>query len=363
VLPIILNDRGKNIMDKIRMNIDTIQSQENNLLSSEALRLQVDSRTTIDTILTAILIASVITGVSIFVINRRIHRRHLNVQRSLQAEIKKRTEELQNANNQLLIAHTALVTTERAKEEFISMISHELKTPLVPLKGYAQMLLRPKFMGGAEVNERQKNAIDAMNRSIEKLQALIDDVMDVYKLDMGKLKFSMTDTDITKLINDSILDLRPLTLNKKIDLVSDIEVNGNVFCDPNRIDQVLSNLIKNSIDFVPDNGNGKIIVRAQKEDYNDSGNNINMILFTVEDNGIGINPEKADKLFQKFYQIDTGPTRKHAGTGLGLVICRGIIEAHGREIWVDNTRRIGATIKFTLPVRGQEDQGERDTGV
>ena len=270
---------------------------------------------------------------------------------------------MQNANNQLLIANTALVTTERAKEEFISMISHELKTPLVPLKGYAQMLLRPKFMGGAQVNERQKNAIDAMNRSIEKLQALIDDVMDVYKLDMGKLKFSMTDTDITKLINDSILDLRPLTLNKKIDLVSDIEVNGTVFCDPHRVDQVLSNLIKNSIDFVPDNGNGKIIVRAQKEDYNDSGNNINMILFTVEDNGIGINPEKADKLFQKFYQIDTGPTRKHAGTGLGLVICRGIIEAHGREIWVDNTRRIGATIKFTLPVRGQEDQGERDTKV
>ncbi|MGA9149252.1 MAG: CHASE3 domain-containing protein, partial [Candidatus Nitrosopolaris sp.] len=190
VLPIILSDRGKNIMDKIRMNIDTIQSQENNLLSSEALRLQVDSRTIIDTILTAILIASVITGVSIFVINRRIHRLHLNVQRSLQTEVKKRTEELQNANNQLLIANTALVTTERAKEEFISMISHELKTPLVPLKGYAQMLLRPKFMGGAEVTERQKNAINAMNRSIEKLQALVDDVMDVYKLDMGKLKFS-----------------------------------------------------------------------------------------------------------------------------------------------------------------------------
>jgi len=85
----------------------------------------------------------------------------------------------------LLIANTTLVTTERAKEEFISMISHELKTPLVPLKGYAQMLLRPKFMGGAQVNDRQKKAIDAMNRSIERLQALVDDVMHVYKLDMG----------------------------------------------------------------------------------------------------------------------------------------------------------------------------------
>jgi signal transduction histidine kinase len=87
-----------------------------------------------------------------------------------------------------------------------------------------------------------------------------------------------------------------------------------------------------------------------------------MALFTVEDNGIGINPEKADKLFQKFYQIDTGPTRKHAGTGLGLVICKGIIEAHSGKIWVDKAPRTGATIKFTLPVRRREDR-DRVTGI
>ena len=267
---------------------------------------------------------------------------------------------VKEVNKQLEYANEQLLATERAKEEFISMISHELKTPLVPLKGYAQMLLRPKIMG-AEVNERQKNAIDAMNRNIEKLQALVDDVMDVYKLDMGKLKFSMTDTNITKLIKETISELRPLTLAKKIYLNADIKANGTVFCDPNRIEQVLSNLIKNSIDFVPDT-DGKITVRVQKDD-NDINNDSKTTRFTVEDNGVGINPEKADKLFQKFYQIDTGPTRKHAGTGLGLVICRGIIEAHGGKIWVDNTRRIGAAIKFTLPVSGQEDKQERDTGT
>jgi two-component system, OmpR family, sensor histidine kinase VicK len=245
-----------------------------------------------------------------------------------------------------------LLATEKAKEEFISMVSHELKTPLVPLKGYAQMLLRPKFMGGAELNERQKNAINAMTRNIEKLQALVDDVMDVYKLDMGKLRFSMTNTGITKLINETISELRPLALSRKIDLVARTQLNGTVFCDPNRIGQVLSNLIKNSIDFVPDNGNGKIIVRVQG--YNAMDNDFKMALFTVEDNGIGINPEKADKLFQKFYQIDTGPTRKHAGTGLGLVICKGIIEAHSGKIWVDKAPRTGATIKFTLPLRRED---------
>jgi signal transduction histidine kinase len=192
-------------------------------------------------------------------------------------------------------------------------------------------------------------AIEAMSRNIEKLQALVDDIMDVYKLDIGRLRFSMSYTDITKLINETISDQSPLTLNKKIDLEADIKVNGTVFCDPSRINQVLSNLIKNSIDFVPDNGSGKVIVRVEKDD---SDINSNMTIFTVEDNGIGIDPEKADKLFQKFYQIDTGPTRKHAGTGLGLVICKGIIDAHGGKIWVDKTCGSGsggAAIKFTLP--------------
>jgi len=268
---------------------------------------------------------------------------------------------VREANKRLEYANEQLLVTEKAKEEFISMISHELKTPLVPLKGYAQMLLRPKFMGGAELNERQKTAIEAMSRNIEKLEALIEDVMDVYKLDMGKLKFSMTDTDITKLINETISELRPLAIARKIELTTEIIANGTVFCDPNRIDQVLSNLIKNSIDFVPDNGNGKINVRVQKE-RGDDESDVN--LFTVEDNGIGINPEKADKLFQKFYQIDTGPARKHSGTGLGLVICRGIIEAHGGKIWVDKTYGSGAAIKFTLPqIKKQLKAKEDDAGV
>jgi two-component system sensor histidine kinase VicK len=259
-------------------------------------------------------------------------------------------EHVNQVNKRLENANEELKITEKAKEEFISMISHELKTPLVPLKGYAQMLLRPKIMGG-EVNEKQKNAIVTMNRNIEKLQALVDDVMDVYKLDMGKLKFSMVDTEVTKVVSEVISELTPLASEKKIDLKADIQVDGTIFCDPNRINQVLLNLIKNSIDFVPDDGGGKVTVRVETDDgYGGS----KMILFSVEDNGIGIRKEKADKLFQKFYQIDTGPTRKHEGTGLGLVICRGIIDVHGGKIWLDKTYRNGAAIKFTLPRRGKQ---------
>ena len=249
-------------------------------------------------------------------------------------------EQVKGSNEKLERANENLLATERAKEEFISMISHELKTPIVPLKGYAQMLLRPKFMGA--INEKQRKAINSMLRNIEKLQALVDDVMDVYKLDLGRIKFSNCYTDIGTLIKQTIAELRPLTFAKQIDLSEDIRDNGQVLCDPDRIEQVLSNLIKNSIDFVPDKAGGKITVRVEKD-------NTNYVTFTVEDNGIGIKPEKAGKLFQKFYQIDTGATRRHGGTGLGLVICRGIVEAHGGKIWVDTAHKNGTAIKFTLP--------------
>lgn len=249
-------------------------------------------------------------------------------------------EQVKGSNEKLERANEHLLATERAKEEFISMISHELKTPIVPLKGYAQMLLRPKFMGA--INEKQRKAVSSMLRNIEKLQALVDDVMDVYKLDLGKIKFSNCYTDIGTLIKQTIAELRPLTSAKQIDLSEDIRDNGQVLCDPDRIEQVLSNLIKNSIDFVPDKACGKITVRVEKD-------NTNNVTLTVEDNGIGIKPDKADKLFQKFYQIDTGATRRHGGTGLGLVICRGIVEAHGGKIWVDTAHKNGTAIKFTLP--------------
>ncbi|MDP9290613.1 MAG: HAMP domain-containing histidine kinase [Thermoproteota archaeon] len=257
-----------------------------------------------------------------------------------QTELYESKEKLEKANEHLL-------ATERAKEEFISMVSHELKTPIVPLKGYAQMLLRPEFMGA--VNEKQKKAISSMLRNIEKLQALVDDVMNVYKLDLGKLKFSKSYTNIATLINQTIAELRPLTFAKQIDLSADMRANVQVLCDPDRIEQVLSNLIKNSIDFVPDKGGGKITLRVEKD-------NTNNVTLTVEDNGIGIKPEKADKLFQKFYQIDTGATRRHGGTGLGLAICGGIVEAHGGKIWVDTTYKNGAAIKFTLADKEKEEE-------
>jgi signal transduction histidine kinase len=111
----------------------------------------------------------------------------------------------------------------------------------------------------------------------------------------------------------------------------------------------LANLVKNSVDFVPEKG-GKITIRAEAEQSDQKNNaSSSFVMFTISDNGSGIPIEKIEKLFIKFYQTDTSVSRKHGGTGLGLAICKGIIQAHGGRIWVDEHYTGGASIKFTLP--------------
>jgi signal transduction histidine kinase len=238
-------------------------------------------------------------------------------------------------------ANKALLETEKAKDEFISMVSHELRTPIVPIKLYTDMLLKTKSIG--ELNEKQRKALSSIQKGTDRLEMLIGDIFDAYKLDIGKLKFTMKETDIVSLVDQNIAELKSFTAEKEIALKTDIKATGAVWCDSKRVGQVFFNLVKNSVDFAPAK-TGEIIIRV--EDGVDS-----MVTFTVQDNGPGIPPEKIDKLFQKFYQVDTSATRKHGGTGLGLAVCKGIIESQGGSIWVDKTFTRGASVKFTLSRR------------
>ncbi len=257
--------------------------------------------------------------------------------------LEKANKKLTTKEQELKRAYDTLKASEKAKEEFISMVSHELKTPIVPIKIYSEMLLKTDSLG--VLNAKQKKVMHTVVRSVEKLEALVGDVLDVYKLDMGKLTLSKQDVDIAELINRTISDLTPITLEKQIDLKSDIRTTKEdvVFCDPKRIEQVLWNLVKNSVDFVPEKG-GRIVIRIEKEPNSNS-----QFIFTVEDNGIGITSVERHNLFNKFYQADTSFSRKHGGTGLGLAISRGIVEAHGGKIWVDDNYTNGASFKFTIP--------------
>jgi signal transduction histidine kinase len=168
------------------------------------------------------------------------------------------------------------------------------------------------------------------------------------------------------MIDQIMTSMLPIAQAKNIELVSQTMAGGNIICDPHRIEQVIFNLVKNAVDFVPED-HGKITVSVENFEHEkinaDSSSNVaeqpdSYLLFAVEDNGIGLPPGKSDDLFKKFYQIDTTVSRKHGGTGLGLAICKGIVEAHGGKIWFDKEYTEGTRFKFIIP-RGNEGPIDR----
>jgi len=313
-------------------------------------------------------------------------------QRDLKQESLLKSKHLEEANGRLVILNDRLVASERAKGEFISMVSHELRTPLMPIKAYAGMLLNPRYTG--EANPKQRKAIESIIRNVSSLERLVGDVLDVYRMEMDRLKLSKSETNIRELIDNCVSEFREIIRTqdseKEISLEKDLRVSPEltVQCDLQRISQVIGNLVKNSIDFVPAK-NGRITIRVEevvtmtKEHMDGKGNvrpimnkslgqnelidsnskSKKAILFTVEDNGPGFPSDKVSHLFQKFYQIDTSLTRKHGGTGLGMAICKGIVESHGGKIWVDREYHNGASIQFTIPISFKEETMENKSDV
>ena len=269
--------------------------------------------------------------------------------------LEEKSEEILLKDKELQTLIFKLLEEDKSKEEFMSMVSHELKTPISVIRFYSDMLLKVGIMGN--VNEKQGRALHAITRNVEKLELLVSDILDVYKLDIGKMNMSKSSVNVVELVNQTISDLQSFSDEKGVRIVTKFEYTDNVFCDPQRIGQVLSNLIKNSLDFVPKQS-GRIVVKTEIYDHSNNNHNVYensgfssgyTILFSVEDNGIGIRDDRVANVFKKFYQIDTSLARKHGGTGLGLTICKGIVETHGGGISIDKSSSHGTIVKFTLP--------------
>jgi len=229
-------------------------------------------------------------------------------------------------------------TADKMKDEFSTMISHELKTPLTPIKFNTEMLLEPGILG--PLNQEQTSIIEDIEENAIRLESLISDILYAQKLDMKKMVFNLTKFNLGNLFDRVSKNLLPSIQEKGIELEIENSYDGEIVSDENRIQQVMENLIRNSIDFVPEEG-GKISIKTQISD--------DFIIFCVQDNGIGIPKDKQKNLFQKFYQVDTSHTRKHGGTGLGLVICKGFVEGLGGEIWCESGEEKRTTFSFTIP--------------
>ena len=227
---------------------------------------------------------------------------------------------------------------DRKKVEFSSMVSHELKTPLVPILGYVQMLQKEELLG--KLNEGQKDAVDEIYASTIKLEKLIGDILTTQKLDLGKLVFNEENIDVSELLHGLIKEFDPIAIEKKIEITANFNEDIQIFSDRDRINQVFSNLIKNAIDYVSPH-TGCITIGMK--------NGLNDVEFFVKDNGVGISDENKKELFKKFYQVDTSSKRKKGGSGLGLAICKGIIEGLGGEIWVESEENVQTTFFFKIP--------------
>jgi signal transduction histidine kinase len=217
-------------------------------------------------------------------------------------------------------------------------MTHELNTPLVPIMGYCEMLKDVDTFGS--LNDDQIDFISKIESNATLLERLISDLLDVQKLDMKKMNFLITDFSLDEFMDELKENSKHLMKNKNIDFTVKCPKNLDLNSDKQRLRQVLDNLIRNSVDFVPSK-EGKISVEAKIKENN--------LIFSVTDNGPGIPKEKQSNIFKKFYQIDTSATRKHGGTGLGLVICKGITEGLKGKIWLESETGKGTSFFIYLP--------------
>jgi signal transduction histidine kinase len=209
---------------------------------------------------------------------------------------------------------------------------------MTTIKGYIQMLLK---QGLGELTEEQKKSLDIVLRNTNRLDRLIEDILDVSRLESGTMKFIPNKINVKTMVDETIESLQPYADLKDIKILTDVKEDvPQLFIDKERIRQVITNLVNNAIKFSSKKSNVKIKVKKDKKD----------VLFEVQDFGRGIPEDKQDKVFKLFYQVDAGMDRKFGGAGLGLAISRGIVMAHGGEIWVESKEGTGSSFKFTLPV-------------
>ncbi|MGI6622069.1 MAG: PAS domain S-box protein [Acetivibrionales bacterium] len=223
---------------------------------------------------------------------------------------------------------------ERLKLELINTVSHELRTPMSSVLGFSELLLTRKLS-----EERSVEYIRTINTEARRLTNLINDFLDMQRMESGKQVFSKTFNSIDDIIENAIRLFDSEDNKYRIIYNRDMDSLPRIYCDRDKILQVMTNIISNAIKYSPDGGEINIILTGDSE----------RIKVSIKDQGLGIPENEIDKLFNRFYRIDSDDRRNIGGTGLGLAICKEIIKAHGGEIGVDSIYGKGSTFYFILP--------------
>lgn len=264
--------------------------------------------------------------------------------RMLEEEIEKRKKieaELRNSKKKLILAKDEAQRASYVKSDFLMKMSHELRTPLNSILGFSQIL---KMNNKGELNEKQEQYVDNIFNSATRLLGMINDMLDLVKVESGEnipLSFQMLPAKET--IDEALIFINHKAVKNNIVIQKEIDPElGIIEADTLRFKQILINLIDNAVKFSKPEG-GIVNVIARK--------NADMAQFSISDTGIGIKEGDIGRLFDPFYQADSGLSRRYGGTGAGLAITKRLVEEHGGRIWVTSKYNEGSTFIFTLPLK------------
>jgi Na+/proline symporter/signal transduction histidine kinase len=254
-------------------------------------------------------------------------------------QLEQKSRELEAATNELRSANRRLQELDRLKDDFISTVTHELRTPLTSIRAFSEIL---NDNPGLDAAQRTK-FLGIIIKESERLTRLINQVLDLAKIESGSAEWHNAEVDLKEIIEDSITATSQLFKDRDIRVVTELASGvPTLFADRDRLVQVMLNLLSNAAKFC-DEERGLVEVRLWRE--------AGALRVDVRDNGIGISPENQQLIFEKFRQVGDTLTEKPQGTGLGLPICRQIINHFGGALWVESRLGEGATFSFTLPVQ------------
>ncbi len=253
------------------------------------------------------------------------------------------------------ILYEQVIEANNAKSEFVSMVSHELKTPMTSVQGYTDLILSGVT---GQINDKQRQFLETITANVRRMGTLIQDLTDISRIETNHLNISPAPMSFAKVISDTLQTTLTLSQEKQIEVHVDLPVNlPPVMGDQERLVQVMTNLLSNAYKYSPPETDVFLSVKTdvQTSQKGDNGNSPQpMVVCSIKDSGYGISETDQAKLFTKFFRAGDPNIRQSSGTGLGLSITKGIIELHGGSIWFESTLGEGTTFHFTIPqVNGQ----------
>jgi two-component system CheB/CheR fusion protein len=251
---------------------------------------------------------------------------------------------LEKAHEELTKLATELKRATRVKSEFLANMSHELRTPLNSINGFSEVLYDETF---GPLNEKQKKYVNNVLTSGKHLLLLINQILDMAKVEAGKMKLTLSVFPMKSLLNEISQLVADMVSKRKIEMLLEIDEDlPDIEADELKVKEVMYNLLSNAVKFTPEGG--KIGMRAKKADA--------MVEVVVWDTGVGIALENMEKIFEGFFRVDTPYSRVTEGTGLGLPLSRKMVELHGGKLFVESEGlNCGTSIRFTLPIISGEE--------